>query len=38
MKPTQCGGLADLPEWSAVPTPAAIEAGAGSTPIPQTKS
>jgi asparagine synthase (glutamine-hydrolysing) len=32
------GGLADLPEWSAVPTPAAIEAGAGSTPIPLTKS
>jgi asparagine synthase (glutamine-hydrolysing) len=32
------GGLADLPEWSAVPTPAVIEAGAGSTPIPLTKS
>jgi len=32
------GGLADLPDWSAVPTPAAIEAGAGSTPIPLTKS
>ena len=32
------GGLADLPQWSAVPTPAAIEAGAGSTAIPQTKS
>jgi hypothetical protein len=22
------GGLADLPEWAAVPTPAAVEAGA----------
>ncbi|PYJ45962.1 MAG: asparagine synthetase B, partial [Verrucomicrobia bacterium] len=32
------GGLADLPQWSAVPTPAAVEAGAGSTAIPVTKS
>jgi hypothetical protein len=32
------GGLADLPEWSAVPTHAAVEAGAGSTPIPLMKS
>jgi hypothetical protein len=32
------GGLADLPEWSEVPTPAAAEAGAASTAIPLTKS
>jgi asparagine synthase (glutamine-hydrolysing) len=32
------GGLADLPEWSAVPTPAAVETGDGSTPIPLMKS
>jgi asparagine synthase (glutamine-hydrolysing) len=32
------GDLADLPEWSAVPTPAAVEAGAASTAIPLTKS
>jgi asparagine synthase (glutamine-hydrolysing) len=32
------GGLADLPEWSAMPTPAAVEAGARSTAIPVTKS
>jgi asparagine synthase (glutamine-hydrolysing) len=31
------GGLADLPEWSAVPTPAAAEAATGSAPIPLTK-
>jgi len=28
------GGLADLPEWSAVPPPAAVEASAASTVIP----
>jgi hypothetical protein len=28
------GGLADLPEWSAVPTPAAVEASAASAAIP----
>jgi len=32
------GGLADLPEWSAVPTPAAVEASAASTEIPLMKS
>ena len=32
------GGLADLPEWSAVPTPAAVEAGAASATIPLMKS
>ena len=32
------GGLADLPEWSGVPTPAAVEAGAASAAIPLVKS
>jgi asparagine synthase (glutamine-hydrolysing) len=32
------GGLADLPEWAAMPTPAAVEAGAASTEIPLMKS
>jgi len=32
------GGLADLPEWSAVLTPAAVEAGGASTAIPLVKS
>jgi asparagine synthase (glutamine-hydrolysing) len=32
------GGLADLPEWSAVPTPATVEAGSASAAIPLVKS
>jgi asparagine synthase (glutamine-hydrolysing) len=31
------GGLADLPEWAAVPTPASTEAAASSTAIPVTQ-
>ncbi|HEX3421451.1 MAG TPA: asparagine synthase (glutamine-hydrolyzing) [Candidatus Udaeobacter sp.] len=32
------GGLADLPEWSAVPTPATVEGGSASAAIPLVKS